>query len=418
VVKTAPVEYHVPAITEPNISQIPYTETPVIIPYSWNMLTIEGATTPVISGVDGSAFSLYIDTSPFSISMKGAFDVLYRHHIQRKKDILEIGVKNAYSFTDTSITTGFTFDVMYKNWLFDIQDKVPFFIQGGIDPYITTAVSPSLPSSSEEVTFQLDWANSGFTTKASVQPVIGVGIGRMYNIDHLVTARIILRSLGLDASDETVHKAAAILAKENQYMHTMSADFSQNYRKYYRDVLKALGMEGRHIDLLSLEESQIYEFDKDKFAFSRTWFEDEDLNIGGELSLSIAPTITYSTPSTTMYPDFTLTLREEYSRITLQDRLYVKLEAEQSLLQYNTLWIEGMLGAELRYYPRYSRIWFAFGFQDTVQLDVNTNTILNSQKLDLSAHYLITPNFMVFGQFDTIDFASYEFNIGGKIRIM
>jgi hypothetical protein len=382
------------------------------------MLTIEGSASPVISGVDNSAFSLYIDTSPFSVTMNGAFDITYRHYIQRIKDILDITIINENAFTDISITSGFTFDVMYRNWLFDIQDKVPFFIQAGIDPYITTAVSPSLPSESKEITFQLDWANSTFDTKASVQPVISVGIGRMYNIDHLITARIILRSLGLDSSDEAVHKAAGILAKENQYMHSMSADFSQNYRKYYKDILQALGMEGRHIDLLSLEESQVYKFEKDKFAFSRTWFEDEAMNVGGELSLSIAPTITYNTPTGTTYPDFTLTLREEYSRITLQDRLYVKLEAEQSLLQYNTLWIEGMIGTELRYYPRYNRMWFAFGFQDTVRLDVNTNTILNSQNLDLSAHYLVTPNFVVFGQFDTIDFTSYEFNIGGKIRIM
>jgi hypothetical protein len=177
-------------------------------------------------------------------------------------------------------------------------------------------------------------------------------------------------------------------------------------------------MEGRHLDLLSLEKSQVYAFDQDKFAFSRAWFASEDMNIGGELSLSIAPTITDTTPTTTAYPDFTLTLREKYSRITLQDRLYVKLESEQSLLFYNAMWIKGMLGAEVRYYPRYSRMWFALGFKDTILLNLSNNAINNTQLLDLSAHYLVTPNFMVFGQFDIANFTLFELNIGGKIRIL
>jgi hypothetical protein len=244
----------------------------------------------------------------------------------------------------------------------------------------------------------------------------------MYNITHLITAKMILRSLGIDDSDEIVHRAASILAREDQYMNSITADFSQNYRKYYKDLLEALKMEGRHLDLLSLEESQVYAFDQDKFAFSRAWFASEDMNIGGELSLSMTPMIIHPSVPTTPVPiadalDFTLTLQEKFSRITLQDRLYVKLEAEQSLMQYNTLWLRGMIGAELRYYPRYSRIWFALGFEDTLLFDITNNSMNNTQLLDLSAHYLITPNFMVFGQFDT-NFTVFEINIGGKIRIL
>jgi len=37
----------------------------------------------------------------------------------------------------------------------------------------------------------------------------------------------------------------------------MSGDFSENYRRYYTDLLDALGMEGRSLDLLSLDYSQV-----------------------------------------------------------------------------------------------------------------------------------------------------------------
>ena len=386
------------------------------------MLTIEGTQTPIFSNVENSVFNLFIETSPtLSVSIEGAFNIGYAHHIQRMKDSLDISVDNAYSFTSNSMDAYFTFDILYKNWLLDIQDKIPFFIQAGIDPYITPPVLPINPNTIE--TLELSWANSNFNMTARVQPTIGVGIGRMYNITHLVTARIMLRSLGIEDSDERVHKAAEILAKGDQYMHSMSADFSQNYRRYYTDLLEALDMEERHLDVLSLEESQVYTFDQDKFAFSRAWFASEDMNIGGELSLSIAPMIIYPSVPTTQLPiaddlNFTLTLQEKFSRITLQDRLYVKLEAEQSLMQYNILLLRGMIGAEVRYYPRYSRMWFALGFQDTIVLNLSNNAINNTQLLDLSAHYLVTPNFMVFGQFDTINFSLFELNIGGKIRIL
>lgn len=418
IVKAVPIEHHVPAITEPSVSKIPYTKTPPIIPYSWNMLTLEGNVNPADPNTPNSFFFMNIETGPIDIEFRGSFVLDYYQDLQRSDDHLFLNLTNEYQFDDTGIRTSFTFDILYKNWLFDIQDKVPFFIQGGIDPNIFTATPPALPTKTENETLEFSWANSTFNTVASVQPVIGVGVGRMYNINHLISARIILRSLGLDSSDETIHKAASILAKENQFMNSITADFSQNYRKYYRALLEALGMAGRHIDLLSLEGSQVYAFDQDKFAFSRFWFSPNDMNLGWEVSLSAAPMILYSAPASVVYPEFTLTLQEEYSHITIQDRLYVKLEASQTLLQYNTLWLQVMLGAELRYYPKYNRMWFALGFEDTVKFDVNNNTPYNSQLLDLSAHYLITPNFMIQGRLDINNFKLYTLNIGGKIRIL
>ncbi len=182
------------------------------------MLTIKGSVPTTPPGVENSAFRLLIDTSStFSISMQGNFDIDYVHHIQRMNDSLDIAINNSYFFTDNSFTTDFTLDVRYKNWLLDIQETIPFFVQGGVSPYITPpspTTNPPLPTARVE-TLELSWANSTFDTTARVQPFIGVGIGRMYNINHLVSARIILRSLGLSTSDEIVHEAHAYLRKRN-----------------------------------------------------------------------------------------------------------------------------------------------------------------------------------------------------------
>ena len=380
-------------------------------PYSYNMLMIRGDVAG--ASANNSLFNLRIDTDTFSISnLEGAFSLRYLQEAQKDSYNILMYLENNYNLKRDDYRTDIALYFDYKNYLFDFGENLPLFIHSGL---LTTTGTSNI---------SMTYINNSLSLNGTLRPYVGVGIGRTYNISQLIYAKIMLQSLGLDTSQDSIIAVATIMAKEDQYMEKISSDFGQNYIRYYTALLEAIGMEGRHMDLLALSRSQMYRYERAKFDFARRGFTSQYMSHGWEVGLSARPFISYTAlPST--FADFDieqteLTLHEEYSHMLLDDKLYVKGEAEQILyIDPPSYSLTGLVKLDLRYFPTYSRLWFGFGLGNTTTMDLDdSSTLTNTLGMDISVNYLVTPNFVMYAQLDTTDFSVLEVNIGGELRLL
>ena len=253
-------------------------------------------------------------------------------------------------------------------------------------------------------------------------PNVGFGVGRMYDITHVIFAKLYLEALGIEVKTSTVKAAMEVTGKGLEFANKLRSKNGLNHIAYYSELMKALGMEGRFLEYDAVELSQLFQFEQDKFDFSRMF----GLTHGWEIEVSAEPNVMYA-QITTPTPVFTfdslnIELDGEYATLMFNQTLYGKLGTNH-VVRYvpgdTTEWqYTGKVMGEIRYFPPKSRWWVG----TSGEVAYNSETTQFNILFDANVHYLITPNFEVYlggnNYMTTTPFSDYHVYVGADLRLL
>ena len=373
----------------------------MVVPYAYNRLSIGGGTDTF------KLFEADITVAPFAISYEGGIDATYMLRSQRLQDFLTLDAFFNLVADDTKITPTITTNIGYKNY-FTRLGNIPLFAKGELTLNLSNTEFP--------------YSGGGMRFSITGIPNVGFGVGRMYDITHVIFAKLYLEALGIEVKTSTVKAAMEVTGKGLEFANKLRANNGLNHIAYYTELMKALSMEGRFLEYDAVELSQLFQFEQDKFDFSRMF----GLTHGWEIEVSAEPNVMYA-QITTPTPVFTfdslnIELDGEYATLMFNQTLYGKLGTNH-VVQYipggspEWLYLAGAQG-EVRYFPHKSRWWVGTSGEVTY----NSETTQFNIVFDANVHYLITPNFEVYlggnNYMTTTPFSDYHVYVGADLRLL
>jgi hypothetical protein len=327
----------------------------LVVPQSYSTLSVYGALGSLGNSTLGNNV-LEIDlsggTTSFSIGGTGRY-----YYMHQDADTFFEVYPGAVVTVNTTSAGIFLFTgnpVSFKSYTLDLEGYPGFIAAGG--------------------TGNLNLRTSGITTE--IRPYIGVGVGREYSIDTILTAEVMMKHLGVEPTEERVRAAAEVMYTRTKIFNQYTDDRRENVIEYYTKLAEAMGIPDRVLDVIFITSSQMYDYEVTRYAgFTSGW----------EAMVSLNPTFEYST---TAPFSGTIDIGASYGDFFLDQMLYARAAASGSVglgsgLTYG-------LSADLQavYLPEDYR-WWAEGH---LELGVSNTSSFSADVLG-EGHYLLNPNF-------------------------
>ncbi|NCB02627.1 MAG: hypothetical protein EOM67_10730 [Spirochaetia bacterium] len=359
-------------------------------PYMYQSLSVTGG----LGG--GEAFNITIDTSPAvtfaaDAGLRGNYE--YVNH-QENSHLFLSSANSNLSLGSTGIVINPIANGYYRNYAFSLGSMPAYYrISGGIDMLLNIPFG------------------GGPFFRIELSPVVGAGIGRMYNIQPIKTIINTMNHFGITPSEEMVKEVAQIMYSFVERMKTYSNDDSLLEASYYRDLAKAYSIEDKALELSRVATSQVFAFESARWA---------GLMYGWNAYANVMPSITFQTGTTSSFTfDFGLELGGQWATLLADDTIYLSVRGNiipaietSPAFQFN-LDMGGNVNA--RYFFDNPRMWV----DSNLTLRVNLlPTFAINLNLDGQFNYLIAPNFTTYAGVNILrTFDEFSIVAGGEIRV-
>lgn len=363
----------------------------LIVPQTTSHLLLNGSLgSPVISNKVDDVVEISMGFNPFNLSLATGIQAAYAYGNQTLEDSIAINAITNLKLSDTLSSLYFEGTGTYESHTLDIQGFPGFYALS-----LHTRLNTILSSSTVTTVFDLD-------------PKGAIGIGRSYSITTLKQIELMFKYLAIPITEQTIRTAAEFLYTRNNRLSRYSDDNRLNYTNYYRDLAQALNVPDKVLNLIYIDQSQEYAFERARF---------EDLRYGWEAQLSVEPK--FHLQSGSSYSKTDLVLSGEYASFLMENRLHYQAFGSMGVA-YSTKASEGFsfitsLGGRARYLPQDYHWWFDSGIQ--VVLDTTASPKFDLQ-LNGELNYLLTPNFVTYAGLELYNtFSDYMLYAGGRYRI-
>ncbi|MCF7933764.1 MAG: hypothetical protein K9M84_04045 [Spirochaetia bacterium] len=327
----------------------------LVVPQSYSTLSVSGALGSLgNSSLGNNVLEIDLSGGTTSFSIGGTGMYYYMH--QDEDTFFEVDAEATVFANTTSAGIDLPINnlVRFKSYTLDLEGYPGFIAAGGDGT--------------------LNLRTTGITTE--IRPYIGVGVGREYSIDTILTAEVMMKHLGVEPTEERVRAAAEVMYTSAKIFSQYTDDRRENAIEYYTQLAAAMGIPDRVLDVIFITSSQIYDYEVARYTgFTKGW----------EAMVSLNPTFSYFTTASF---SGTIDIGASYGDFFLDQMLYAKAWATGSV-GFNSGLTYG-LSADLQavYLPEDYR-WWAEGH---LELGVSNSSSFSADVLG-EGHYLLNPNF-------------------------
>jgi hypothetical protein len=363
----------------------------LVVPQGYGLLLIEGGlgSAPLSSQTE-DLIQINMGFDPFDLSIDSGVLGIYWYGKQTLENSTDLHTQATVVLTDTYSTFNFEGTGTYKSYTLDFQG-IPGFYAFGLHTQIDTTLF-----------------SGNFTTLTDLDPSGAIGIGRIYTITALKQIELMFKYLAIPLTEENVRTAAEFIYTRDSRLLRYSDDNRLNYTNYYQDLAQALKVPDKVLNLIFIDYSQEYAFEKARF---------DNLLYGWEAQLAVMPKFHIQTSNN--YSETDLILSGDYATFLMENRLHFQANgsmgvtyASEDTEKYS---FTINLGGRARYLPENYHWWFDSGVQ--VFFDTKESPMFEMQ-LNGELNYLLTPNFVTYaGIAIQNNFQEYTLYAGGRYRI-
>ncbi|AEV28985.1 hypothetical protein SpiGrapes_1168 [Sphaerochaeta pleomorpha str. Grapes] len=363
----------------------------LIVPQTSSRLFFNGGLgSPVISDKIDDVVEINMGFDPFDLSIATGVQATYVYGKQTLDDSLAIDTVANLTLSDTLSNLYFEGTGSYKSYTLNLQEYLGFY-----DFSLHARLNTNLSSNT-------------VTTVLDLDPKGAIGIGRSYSITTLKQIELMFKYLAIPLTEQTIRTAAEFLYTRENRLSRYSDDNRLNFTTYYRDLAQALNVPDKVLNLIYIDQSQ-------EFAFERARF--DDLRYGWEAQLAIEPKFHLETGSS--YSKTDVILSGEYAAFFMENRLHCQANGSIGVA-YSSQGSQGFsfrttLGGRARYLPQNYHWWVDSGMQ--VVFDTTDSPKFHMQ-LNGELNYMLTPNFVTYAGLEVYNtFKDYMLYAGGRYRI-
>ncbi|MBL7007135.1 MAG: hypothetical protein ISR78_08650 [Spirochaetia bacterium] len=290
--------------------------------------------------------------------------------------------------TQTKISLGTNQTAGYKLYGLDVSSYAGFLSAGG----------------SGNISFTTNSFGSNF--QFSVDPYVGVGIGRQYSIFNILRAELMMNYLGVIPTEGKVRAVAEIFNQAGAILNRYSNNNAELAIEYWSRVAEAMGIPNRVIEVIFIANSQEYAFELNRYAGLMSGME-------AMLFLSIEPEL--NTAWTTPFSiGGDVGVSGAVNGYFIEERLYYQANGSLSAgFSSGSLSANLNLLGNLIYFPEDYHWWAEAGMNAGLNLGASTTF---SVTLTGDIYYMLSPNFTTYAK-ATLSTSQITIKAGGSYRL-
>jgi len=290
--------------------------------------------------------------------------------------------------TQTRISLGTNQSAGYRLYGLDVNSLSGFLSAGG----------------SGNISFTSNSTGSSF--RFSLDPYIGIGLGRQHSIYNILRAELMMDYLGVVPTEEKVRAVVEVFNQATAILNRFSNNDADLFKEYWSRVAEAMGIPDRVIDVIYLANSQEYAFELNRYAGLMSGME-------AMLYLSIEPEI--NTALTTPFSiGGDLGMSGAISGYFVDDMLYYRANGSLSGgFSSGSISANLSLVGDLVYFPDDYHWWAEAGL--IAGLNIGTSTTF-AVTLTGDMYYMLAPNFTTYAKV-SLSTSSISVKAGGSYRL-
>lgn len=257
------------------------------------------------------------------------------------------------------------------------------------------------------------WSADGFLTLNATTtnltftfiPEASIGVGRVYNIDSVYRAKLLMEHLGVDPTPEKVKAAVEVFQKTGEIFNRYVDNNSNRSREFYEELAAAMGISDRVEDLIYLNA-----WNSQEYAFQRA--RSVGMIYGWDARLALAVNIEKNWAGYSF--GGSVGPEVQIGGFLMEDRLYYEANASAKVDYATSFDFDIDTEARIVYLPDDYQWWAEAIFE--VDYDSSFFTPF-SYDLAGAGYYLLNPNFRVYAGLRWYGLDDIALFGGGEIRL-
>ncbi len=358
----------------------------MVVPTQYDSLSLRGS----LGSSDALRFNVPFDGS--AVQFRLGTTAGYRYIHQQLESTLSITANTSFELgTASNEINIWTPTLYYKSYSLDLAGNPGFIFASGSGAEISIS-------------------NTG---SVDVPIFAGIGVGRLYSITDIHIASLKLRHLGLSTDPQTVRNTTEQMRLKTEKTNPMVENTAELYNQYYRELAAIMGASGREIEVVHIDHSQRYAFERRRY---------ESLNYGWEIyaGLKVHPDYSYGSGLSNFDINVGPEIGGRYAAFLLDHMLHYEVKGDVSFGYEKFGWSTSgglyvLLSADgrVRYLPEDVRWWIDGEADLTIGYDDGFTFGLNAAGI---GYYMFDPNFTVHAGAGIGTNNGLEIHAGGTIR--